>query len=592
MELTADDLAIIDSAQEERNPGIFLNYYVRPRSGGYLVYPDSVRHEAYLQRWNEAGRPDTFYAVSSGVRFPIHPVTKDGKPIPAGISDYKLVRDMGNGYGKVNIVHFKEERGFIPLPWITEMHRSPQEEKVVIGVPGTGKTMGVAGEAMYLCATIPNFRFLNVAPVLYQANLMLRTLDEYFADTLFRERFLMPGKSGWVTKPYTLLRFKNGSTFECLNVANNATNIQSWSGDAINGDEFGLLNDLDEDGTEKAANILIGLATRLRGIRPDGHPRMGRLSIISMAYDCDTLWDRYELGLTEEGRKRIWSRLVLHDENPYLSKKDVERMRRNVPPGGEAQWIKGERPQKKGAEFPYALIKPMLSVSQRGYADMHIVQGTPGWISEPFRYEEPPIEGHTYCMAGDPGMGDPPDRNAPVILVFDVTEFPHGKARLAAFWWGYGSGSYTPFINQFKTYANSYHVDMNFRGYDSTSSQKALAELAFASGDDAVIPLGFEGNNKWMYLNALKLLMSKQRIQVPAGLDGLERQLKRYTLPDKKIPQDIVSALAMVAHLIYPLYRAEYPEFDSEDEDTRPFSGAFTSVGRANRATARAGWRF
>jgi hypothetical protein len=42
-----------------------------------------------------------------------------------------------------------------------------------------------------------------------------------------------------------------------------------------------------------------------------------------------------------------------------------------------------------------------------------------------------------------------------------------------------------------------------------------MAELAFVSGDDSVIPLGFEGQNKWMYLNALKILLSRQKLQMP-----------------------------------------------------------------------------
>jgi hypothetical protein len=393
---------------------------------------------------------------------------------------------------------------------------------VVIGVPGTGKTMGVGLLCMYMCATIPNFRFMNVAPTLYQSNLMVRTIEDMTYGTPFREKFIVQGKPGWVSKPYTKITFNNGSTAEFMNVANNAVNIQSWYGDWINVDEAGLLDDLDENGTEQLANILIGLATRLRGTRPDGRPRLGRLSMISMAYDCDTLWERYEAGLKKQNT--IWSRLVLHNENPYLTQKDIERMRRNVPPGGEAQWMRGERPQRKGAEFPMSILQPMFSKSQWQAAVNHVIEGHEGWRVEfggagVVIYEEPPIKGDTYVMAGDPGMGSPPDRNSPTILVFNATAFPYQKARLAAFWWGDGGGSYSPFISKFKEYFTRYHVPMQMRGYDSTSSQKALAELAFTSGEGEVVPLGFEGNRKWEYLSALKLLLSKQVLQVPGTIN-------------------------------------------------------------------------
>jgi hypothetical protein len=579
--LTDGDLGIIDQAVEANNPSIFTNYYMRSSGNGYYVYPGSVRYEQYMKVLASRGQAIDkgngnfkittdiakieFIASSSEVNFPVKPIK-----LPSG--------EIG----------FFEERGALLLPWGLEFHRCNQEEIIIIGLAGTGKTLNTGLLAMFMCATIPNFRFLNVAPTLYQSNLMVRAIDDMTRGTLFREKFLLPGKAGWKTaQQKVIITFKNGSTAEFMNVANNAVNIQSWYGDWIHLDEAGLLADLDETGTEQLANIMIGLATRLRGTRPDGRPRLGRLSMTSMAYDCDTMWDRYEAGL-KKGNTSTWSRLVLHNENPYLTPKDIERMRRNVPAGQEGQWLRGERPQRKNAEFPPAMLDPLISKTQWENAVKHA--DDPGWridFSGPgvIRYEEPYIPGHIYVQAGDPGVGGPPDRNSPTIMVFDVTSFPYEKARLAAFWWGDGGGSYTPFINTFHEYYARYRVMPEFRGYDSTSSQKALAELAFTSGEGEVVPLGFEGQKKWEYLSALKLLLSRQVLQIPDGIEGIIRQLRRYCLPDKKIPQDIVAVLSMIARLIYPLYLTAYPEQEEDDEEETGV--VIAQVGRYSRPYSR-----
>jgi hypothetical protein len=147
--------------------------------------------------------------------------------------------------------------------------------------------------------------------------------------------------------------------------------------------------------------------------------------------------------------------------------------------------------------------------------------------------------------------------------MWDVTTFPKEKARLVGFWWGYAGGSIMPFVSKFDEWSTTYRVAGQFKGYDSTSSQKALAELAWQTGEQPVQPLGFDGAKKWMYINSAKVLMSKGMLIAPR-IQGFEKQLRNYRLPDKKLEQDIVSAFCMAAHLMIPLYREEYPD----DENT------------------------
>lgn len=540
------DEKILDRALETNNLSHVTDFYVRPESGGYSVFPGSVRHAQYLAYWHSIGKPAQFAASSGGIDFMVEP-RYDGK----------------------ELIYF-EKRGFVFLPWQLEFLRATQEQRTIVGTTGTGKTAGIGMMAMVLAAITPNFRFLNVAPTVYQSELMVRAIQDQIVGTRFFSTFLKPGKMGYREKPYALYRFQNGSTCEFMNVENNARNVQSWSGDWINVDEAGLLDQTDEIGQVALGQMLIGLATRLRGTRPDGRPRMGILSLISMAYPNDEFWKQYDLG--EVNPTVYYSRTVLHKDNPYLTPKDIERAKRNIPPGQERQWLLGERPSKKGAEFPARLIDELFAESAKD-PNAYIEESGPGILT----YEVPPDKERVYVMAGDPGMSDPPHRNSPCIMVWDVTNFPLEKARLAAFWWGFGNGSIMPFINKFDEYRERYGVIEMFRGYDSTSSQKAIAELAWATGDKMVVSLGFEGAKKWMYINAAKMLMSRGLLVSPP-IYGFRKQMGDYKLPDKKLVQDIVSTFCMVCHLMIPLYREVYP--DEEDPDKKPDSiGGLAEVG-------------
>ena len=52
----------------------------------------------------------------------------------------------------------------------------------------------------------------------------------------------------------------------------------------------------------------------------------------------------------------------------------------------------------------------------------------------------------------------------------------------------------------------------------------------------------------------------------PSGLKGLEKQLRDYRLPDKKLAQDLVSTLCMASYLMFPLYKDSYPSDQDEDK--------------------------
>lgn len=541
--LTRGDMAIIQAAHDQNNFGVFTSHYFRRPDQNFDVYPETPRHAVYEEFWRANKKPDSFVAELSEIPFAVRPEYREGK------------------------LFFVEDRGYVPLQWHLDFFRVKQKERYVIGLAGTAKTMGIGAMSMYMCAVTPKFKFVNVAPTALQAEQMLRSVIDIVENTPFVAKFLKIISGKWYReKPYIKIEFLNGSEWFCFNVQKNAKNLQSTYGDWYNIDEAGNepLNRLDESGQEMLAGILLGIVTRMRATAPDGRPRLGILSLISNAYDCDTMWERFEEALVPNDIS--WGRLVTHKENPYITREQMERFERYAESVGLTdQWIKGMRPSPKNALISPKIVDPCLSEKLVAHISHMAGEGIEGyyWDVGPagIWFEEPYLDNHTYLVTGDPGTGSAPDRNAPSIAVFDVTDFPEKPARMTAMWWGDGGGSYLPFVMRFEAWAGKYRVPIDFRGYDSTSNQKAIAELSWQQNGLEVIPLGFDGVKKWMYLNALQLLLGKSLLEMPK-IDAIRRQLTRYVIPDKKIPQDLVSILSMACFLLHPLYRMAYPEVD------------------------------
>ena len=574
--LTPTEQQIIEDAWDKRNPSIFLNYFLKPADGGFLVGPGSVRHTQYLRHWTQMDRPKSFTAESGEIQFEVSVRFGDFSEFVKGIpGDF------------VTNVAFFEHRGYVLLPWALKEYRATQPRVITIGTPGTGKTLNRGLCAMFECATIPFYRFLNIAPTVYQSNVMVRELRQRIVGTLFEKKFLLPGIKGYKIKPFAMYSFQIESSAEFMNVARNADNIQGWRGDKINFDEAGLANGDNDAGGVELADMLPGIVSRMTGVRPDGKPRAGKLGLISMAYDNDALWQLYDYGFLPETQSQYYSTLIRKEDNPYITPKQwadiVNDVERNVPAGLQRAWLYGERPAKAGAEFPAPLIDGMFSEDQ-----MTKAQQDPDTVIETSKhgiwiYQEQYRKNHQYIMSGDPGLGEPPFRNAPCVQVWDVTNFPDERARLTGFWWGYSGGSIMPFLTQFDKWTDHFHIPNNCRAYDSTGTQSHLSELAWQSGENPVVPLGFEGSKKWSYLNAAKILLSKGLLMAPKGISGLETQMRHYRLPDRKLAQDTVSTLCMAAFLMFPLYKAAYPEEIDDKESAEAARQLFESGGRTAR---------
>jgi hypothetical protein len=157
-------------------------------------------------------------------------------------------------------------------------------------------------------------------------------------------------------------------------------------------------------------------------------------------------------------------------------------------------------------------------------------------------WEMPREPGRMYILATDPGTSSPPKRNAPVALVFDVTEKPY---KLAYFHWVSGNGSYMPWLSSVKYAIDKYQPYL--KGIDATGPQKAIDELVFEREGIPVDSVNFARDKDGM-LNALKLLFQNHEMRFPY-IKGLRHQLRTYKREDKDIAQDIVAALMVFAYL-------------------------------------------
>ena len=476
---------------------------------------------------------------------------------------------------------------WIPLPWQMLLAHDTRKEITIIGAFGSSKTVGLAAVSCYYALMMPDFRFMDVAPRAWQAKQMF---DAVRRDLIhWEENPNNPIRLARMVKritrrPWPTVEFMNGSTLEYMSADRNAEGVRSWSGDMAVIDEAGLLNEDDTD------DLMMNLGSRLRGFS-GVRERLGKMVVMGNADNSAYLWDRFDLGIEESDvQKHYLSILLTIDDNPYVTQKQKEDIeRRIVDPAKREQYLYSKRPLPHGKEFTPALIEAASSpdldeIMNRGLAEKEDgfikLEGKKGMV---LKWMLPYVEGHTYVLLGDPGQGTPPKRNSGTLVVFDVTGFPDVPATLAAFDWVDGKGSYWPWIYSLEALRNTYRP--LFVGFDSTGPQKGFDELVFAQRGIVAEGINFAGN-KMQMVAALKLLMGNSKILMPErGIPHIWIQLSRWRMPDKRINQDIASALFMAASIIHRLF---WYNQDASDWDELPDIIMMKRAGVRNYAPAGA----
>jgi hypothetical protein len=533
-----------------------------------------------------------------------------GRENPDYITNY-FFRPKGADQGWIFDYNFDPEGA-----WQRMVHHAEQRRIIVIGGFGSGKTRGVGISACTWAMTVPDFMFLNAAPKAWQSELMYKFIISVSRGTPFEKLIYAKPK-----RPYPLIELRfivlgklMVSTLEFMSVEKNSNTILGWEGDWANIDEAGQLDDLTE--------IIRNLGSRMRG-SISGRDRLGRLSMVSNSWDNPDMWYRYDLASALPDDYLSFTVSSRHNHN--ITADQLRLMLKDIPEDEHDQFIEGARPEGKGLYFNKEKVYACEDDNYGNYIIEAIKAKLPGFEIQTAKlagvvyFKTPAVAGHDYVVLGDPGTGEAPNRNAPALMVWDITNFPKFKAGLVAAWWGNGHNSITPFIRQLLQFMADFNPVKT--AVDSTGPQKNSNELLniflIGSNQDPqkvmdwigvdishvlnpiILGMDFSGAKKPAYLVSGRMMIEAGLTYWPKFFVGLRSQLTNYDIEkDKsdatsKIAQDLVSTYCMSAYLIRDLFVQALADVlpQNKDEDA---DKANTVPARAQRLsgsgrTARGG---
>lgn len=512
---------------------------------------------------------------------------------PSVFTDY-FFRPFGTSEGWKFDRNFDEEGA-----WQKTLHSASQKDIIIIGGFGTGKTIGVAMSACVWATTTSDFKFLNVGPQAWQAQqmydgILLQARNTRF-ESLIWEKPRRP-------HPKIVIRYRIGasvyeSSLEFMSVDKDATGILSWEGDWLHIDEAGLLDNLEE--------VIINVGSRLRGTVRN-RERLGRFSMTSNSWDNFYLWHYFDQAASDP--ENFLSIAVSSRHNHNISEEQLKRMLARIPEDERERFIDGTRPEGRGNFFDKTAVYECEVPYEIEIAEERQKEGLFGYRVEKLHgagvtyYSKPPEANRLYMVFGDPGVDAAPKRNSPVLMCWDVTDFPVLPARLVCFYWGNGDGKIGPFIYQLMNMINTYKP--MYMGIDSTGTQKNMNYLineyalkknfednASYAGMPNVAGLDFSGPKKIAYLHATRLLIEAKLLSWPKDIVGIRSQLTNYSYEnDKKIAQDIVATMSMSAHAIRMWFHVTPEEIlnqiNSEDYQLAGTSHRLDEPSRSRRSMA------
>lgn len=433
-----------------------------------------------------------------------------------------------------------------PLPKQFAFHQIGYSNVTFLAGIAAGKTAGVAASYLIDCLSIPYFKALNTSVTSVQAELVFEFIMGWVEGNPRLEHLIRDVS----LRPYPKIEFANFSEFHFRTSGFDARFIRGQEYDRINYDEAGL----DYEGLS-----LKTLRGRLRGKRQDGSTRMSRLDVTTSPTDAPWLRERFHKGVKNHpGADLEYYRSIRATiyENSHLTGEQIALMEADYPDEMIDVELRAMFPDYGMTTFPRnhldactdqrlndemtSAIRPDSGPPRAGFKTLeHPRHGILHW-------EVPPVPAGRYVLAGDPGTGDPPKRNAPVILVARTDVFPF---EIVYFDWPYGKGSYKPFLNSFKYALDLYQPAL--RGLDATGTQKAIDELAFEDMGISVTGLNFQRDKQSM-INALSMSVTNHAFTWPV-IKGLLFQMRHYVReedkPGGKLPQDIVMTMAELAFL-------------------------------------------
>lgn len=451
--------------------------------------------------------------------------------------------------------------------WQKQVHHASQSQIVIIAGAGAGKTGSTGISAATWAATTFGFKFMNLAPTLNQARLMMDYILEKARGNPFEK--LIYNTSSKQDDLKIVLRHDliGESTLLFKSAADLSDRVLGFEMDWIHIDEFGLLKDI--------AETMPRLVTRMRGsvtVGEQTRERVGRISMTSNPHINPEMYYLYDMAKEDP---ECLSLTISARTNGNVTNRQIKNMLRNIPKEDHERWIDGERPEGESEHFPPKLVSRCEDLGLDEIMDAGIARDEETFIraitprADVTTWQLPADERRSYLVVMDAGQGAPPWRNAPVITAWDITDFPKKPAEMRLFWWGDGRGSYQPCITQFKFYRAYYKAD--WAVFDSTGTQSGFEDM-FALQEDDLGCYGWNlaGNVKMQSILALKLLMTKGLMRWPSKIKGIRNQHVTYTLPDAKLAQDIVSNFCITAGFLRRFYWIDVNPEEEVEEPSSP----------------------
>ena len=436
--------------------------------------------------------------------------------------------------------------GWKPLPYQYAVHQATQLSTTLLAGIAAGKTRGLAASGLIDCLSIPYFRLLYTSVTAKQAELPFDMWEDWRNGNERIGHLIEDIK----LRPWPIVKFKNFSEAEFRTAGTDARFIRGSEFDRI---VFG------EAGLDYPGEIVKVLRGRLRGTRPDGTTRLARLDVETSPTDALWLQERYYRGIKSSDKydPGYISFKVRTRDNTYLTTAQIEAMLSEYTDEMVVVEMDAEFPDYGLSMFPKSHISACTSqvLNDLVYTALNPAlieaKGPPkkGYVIEEHprhgvtKYEVAYEPKASYIMAGDPGMDDPPKRNAGCVMVFRADTMPR---QMVYFDWIFGHGSYNPFLNSYKYAINKYRPLIKV--LDTTGPQRAMQELAFENAGIETDGINFT-RDKDGAINALSLAITQHELVWPI-IKGLNRQLSTYTRAsdsDKDFPNDITMTMAMSA---------------------------------------------
>jgi hypothetical protein len=531
-----------------KDPNVFTKYYLASETTGTWWLPGAETqkwkqgYDQLLKVWTHLNKPNRFEHA--------------GNP-------YRIVWEHEQSANFPGDPAFHHQHGFIFLPYQRDIHLSIKPFTTLLGGFGSGKTLGCVASLLVYAAILPSFRAFALAPLSIQSMEVYKLALELLQGTLYEERFLIRASE----RPFPHLLIGNDlvgvSRIECYPILNNAEKLRTLTGD------MAIIDQSERIENGGLTEVIRSVGTRFRGrVAKGGRSRLGKLIFVANSGDNQELWDLYDM--QDEDPKNYVSLSPSSYDNIWLTDADLRRFELQVGSSEELRqiYLFGKRPMGNGEHFSRDVLERMQEPNLDRVMNAGLAKQAPGYIKMEIKsagvYEWmlPPQPDRNYLVISDPGTKDPPHRDSPPILVWDITDFPGTytnprPAFLVGFVWVFGKGKITNWATRYAELVNKYKA-IGRNGFDAT---------AFQSGYDQWIniltglypeKINLAGNNKFLCLNAAKMLTSRQMMKMPKAVSMIYSQLARYVYPEgKKDRQDLVMAFAMSAWWMQRLYYIE-----------------------------------